>query len=68
MDISTARLRSTWLLACMCAPIPLNVLLSTAGLRSARTLADLLPYCPAPSDADVQHILAAIPDAPAVAS
>ena len=68
VDISTARLRSTWLLACMCAPIPLNVLLCTAGLRSARTLADLLPYCPAPDDADVQRILAAIPDAPAVAS
>ena len=68
VDISTARLRSTWLLACMCASIPLNVLLCTAGLRSARTLADLLPYCPAPNDADVQRILAAIPDAPAVAS
>ena len=68
VDISTARLRSTWLLACMCAPIPLNVLLCTAGLRSARSLADLLPYCPAPSDADVQRILAAIPDASAVAS
>lgn len=68
VDISTARLRSTWLLACMCAPIPLNVLLCTAGLRSARTLADLLPYCPAPSDEDVQCILAAIPDAPTVTS
>jgi hypothetical protein len=68
VDISAARLRSTWLLACMCAPIPLNVLLCTAGLRSARSLADLLPHCPAPSDADVQRILAAIPDAPAVAS
>jgi hypothetical protein len=68
VDISTARLRSTWLLACMCAPIPLNALLCTAGLRSARSLADLLPYCPAPSDADVHRILAAIPDAPAVAS
>ena len=68
VDISTTRLRSTWLLACMCAPIPLNVLLCTAGLRSARSLADLLPYCPAPDDADVQRILAAIPDAPAVAS
>lgn len=68
VDISTTRLRSTWLLACMCAPIPLNVLLCTAGLRSARSLADLLPHCPAPSDADVQRILAAIPDAPAVAS
>lgn len=68
VDISAARLRSTWLLACMCAPIPLNVLLCTAGLRSARTLADLLPYCPAPSDADVQRILALVSDAPAVTS
>lgn len=68
VDISAARLRSTWLLACMCAPIPLNVLLCTAGLRSARTLADLLPYCPAPSDDDVQRILAAVADPHEVAS
>ena len=68
VDISASRLRSTWLLACMCAPIPLSVLLCTAGLRSARTLADLLPYCPAPSDADVQRVLALVSDAPAVTS
>ena len=68
VDISAARLRSTWLLACMCAPIPLNVLLCTAGLRSARSLADLLPYCPAPAVADVQRILAAVADPPEVAS
>lgn len=68
VDISSARLRSTWLLACMCAPIPLNVLLCTAGLRSARTLADLLPHCPAPTDADVQRILAAVPDPQAVSA
>lgn len=66
VDISASRLRSTWLLACMCAPIPLNVLLSTAGLRSARSLADLLPYCPAPNEVDVQRILAAMPDVQAV--
>lgn len=66
VDISASRLRSTWLLACMCAPIPLNILLSTAGLRSARSLADLLPHCPAPNEEDVQRILAAMPDVQAV--
>ena len=68
VDISAARLRLTWLLACMCAPIPPKVLLRTAGLRLARTLADLLPHCRAPSDYDVQWILAAVPEPHAVNS
>jgi hypothetical protein len=52
VDITPPRLRSTWLVACMTAPVPLSVLMRAAGLKSARSLADLLPYCPTP-DPDV---------------
>lgn len=60
VDISAARLRSTWLLACMNAPVPLAVLLAAAGLRTARSLTDLLAYCPPASPADIAVALAAV--------
>ena len=60
VEISAARLRATWLVAAMCAPVPLAVLLNAAGLRSARTLADLLTYCPPPAQADIDRVLAAL--------
>ena len=50
VQIDPARLRSTWLVALMSADLPLGVLLKVSGLRSARTLVDLLPYCPEPSE------------------
>lgn len=59
VEMSAARMRTTWLLAVMCAPVPLSVLLAAAGLTTARTLTELLPYCPAPDPADVARILAA---------
>jgi hypothetical protein len=62
VDIDINRLRSTWLLACMCAPIPLSTLLVTAGLRSARSLTDLLPYCPVPDPADVARLTRLVAD------
>lgn len=48
LALSPVRMRSTWLLAVMCAPVPLADLLQVAGLRSARSLTDLLAYCPIP--------------------
>ena len=44
--IEQARLRSTWLARLMSAPLPLAVILAAAGLGTARTLVDLLPYLP----------------------
>lgn len=41
--IEPARLRATWLADLMTDAVPLGVLLQAAGLKSARTLADLLP-------------------------
>jgi len=57
VDIEASRLRNTWLVAAMCANVPLADLLRAAGLRSARTIGDLLPYCP---DADPAVIAAAL--------
>ena len=57
VEIDPARLRSTWLVALMSADLPLGVLLKVSGLRSARTLVDLLPYCPEPSE---ETVLAAL--------
>ena len=38
------RLRNTWIATLMTEPIPLWTLLNAAGLKGARTLADLFPY------------------------
>ncbi|MDA8297563.1 MAG: hypothetical protein M0004_13440 [Actinomycetota bacterium] len=51
--IEVNRLRATWLVAAMCARVPLGTLLAAAGLRSARSLTDLLVHCPAPDPAEV---------------
>ena len=63
VDIETSRLRNTWLVAAMCAPLPLADLLRAAGLRSARTIGDLLPYCPDAAPAVIAAALAAMGDA-----
>lgn len=54
------RLRTTWLVAAMCSPIPMRDLLRAAGLRSARSLTGLLQYCPPTSPQRGTEILAAI--------
>lgn len=60
VDIEVNRLRATWLVAAMTAAVPLADLLAAAGLRSARTLTDPLPYCPTPDPAQVTAALAAL--------
>ena len=57
VDVDPARLRSTWLVAAMSAPVPLGALLRASGLRSARTLVDLVKYCPSPDEAAVTAVL-----------
>ena len=44
--IDVSRLRSTWLCWLMSQPVPIRVVLQAAGLKSARTLTDLLPTVP----------------------
>ena len=58
VEVEVNRLRATWLVAAMCAPVPLAVLLQAAGLRSARTLTDLLGHCPTPDPDQVAVALA----------
>lgn len=60
VEVNGARLRATWLVAAMCADVPLATLLRAAGLKSARSLTDLLPYCPEADPAKVQAALAAV--------
>jgi len=62
VDIEASRLRNTWLVAAMCANVPLADLLRAAGLRSARTIGDLLPYCPDADPAVIAAALAAMVD------
>lgn len=57
VGLSAARMRTTWLLAVACAPVPLAVLLAASGLATGRTLADLLPYCPPPDPHEVARLL-----------
>lgn len=42
--IEQTRLRSTWITHMMCAQVPLAVLMTAAGVGSARTFTDLLPF------------------------
>ncbi len=63
VDIQAHRLRTTWLFACMNAAIPLADLLRLAGLKSARSLADLLPLCPPTDSATVEELVARVRDA-----
>lgn len=44
--IEASRLRSTWLTWLMTRTVPLNVILDAAGLKTARSLVDLLPHMP----------------------
>jgi hypothetical protein len=60
VDINATRLRATWLVALMQAPVPLSVLLRTAGLRGARTLVDLLPHCAEPTEEDIAIVQRAV--------
>lgn len=59
IDLDPARLRTTWLVSCMSAAVPLGALLRASGLRSARTLVDLVGYCPEPDEAQVAAVLRA---------
>lgn len=57
------RLRTTWLFACMNTAVPLADLLHLAGLKSARSLADLLPLCPPADPQAIEPLVAKVRDA-----
>ena len=64
IEINAARLRATWLVACMSAAVPLGALLHASGLRTPRTLNDLLPYCPTPDPEAVAAVLRSVAGTP----
>ena len=49
--LEQSRLRITWLATLMSRPVPLAVICRAAGLKSTRTLFDLLPHLPEQPDA-----------------
>jgi integrase len=58
VDIQAYRLRASWLVTMMQAPVPLSQLLQAAGLLSTRILFDLVSYCQPIDPSRIQEILA----------
>jgi len=54
-EIDVARLRTTWLTWLITQPIPLALVMQVSGLRSGRTLTDLLAYAQS-SDTDLTSL------------
>jgi integrase len=67
LDIQAYRLRATWLVTLMQAPVPLAQLLHAAGLVSTHNLFDLIPYCQPIDPSRIQEILATAASKKAVA-
>jgi len=51
------RMRATWMVSAMSAPIPLIDLLHAAGVQSARMFVALTAYCPKPDPDHVEHLV-----------
>jgi hypothetical protein len=51
------RMRATWMVSAMCAPVPLIDLLHAAGVQSARMFVALVAYCPEPDSDHVEHLI-----------
>ncbi|WP_201465291.1 site-specific integrase [Janibacter melonis] len=64
IEVHQARLRNTWIVAAMCAAVPLSELMNAAGLTSPRTLELLLEYCPAQPPQVIHTVLAALEGVP----
>jgi hypothetical protein len=51
--LEQSRLRTTWLATLLSRPVPPAIIFPIAGLKSTRTLFDLLPHLPATDDTTV---------------
>jgi hypothetical protein len=49
LAVSTARMRTTWIIGRLSAGVELRTLLDAAGLDRLEKLADYTPYLPAPT-------------------
>ncbi|WP_157544914.1 hypothetical protein [Nocardioides halotolerans] len=63
--IEQSRLRATWLATLLMQPVRLDLLMTAAGLRTARTLPDLIPYLPPPTQEETGLALRGGPPAAA---
>ncbi|MEN8671786.1 DNA N-6-adenine-methyltransferase [Nocardioides sp.] len=60
VEVSMSRLRATWMVALMCAPVSVADALATAGLASSRTMIDLLSFCPPPTGSRIEQVQTAV--------
>lgn len=60
VEVSMSRLRATWMVALMCAPVSVLDALTSAGLVSSRTMLDLLPFCPPPTGTRLEQVQSAV--------
>lgn len=60
VEVSMSRLRATWMVALMCAPVSVADALATAGLASSRTMVDLLSFCPPPTGSRIEQVQTAV--------
>lgn len=56
IELDQSRMRATWLVTLMRAPIPLATIMRAAGLRSGRTLTDLLSFCATDDEAGAKEL------------
>jgi len=65
IEVHQSRLRNTWMLAAMCAPVPLAELMRAAGLTSPRPVENLLRHCPQLPQEAITAVLASLAGVPA---
>lgn len=64
VEVHQARLRNTWMVAAMCAPVPLAELMRAAGITSPRPVENLLRHCPPMPQDTITTVLASLEGVP----
>ena len=64
VEVHQARLRNTWMVAAMCAPVPLAELMRAAGISSPRPVENLLRHCPQQPQEAITVVLASLEGVP----
>ena len=64
VEVHQARLRNTWMVAAMCAPVPLAELMRAAGISSPRPVENLLRHCPQQPQDAITAVLASLEGVP----
>lgn len=64
IEVHQSRLRNSWMVAALCAPVPLADLMRAAGLTSPRPVENLLRHCPQVPQETITSVLASLKDVP----